>query len=60
MVIVLFHFNNAICHTFIHDKSLLFAPLHFELYSSQEYEGMQKEVMLETNQTFHGSNLTWW
>jgi hypothetical protein len=60
MVNVLFHFSNAMRHVFIHDKSLLLAPLHFELYSSQEDEGMQKEVMIETNRTFHGSNLTWW
>jgi hypothetical protein len=49
MVTVLFHFNNAMCHAFIHDKSLLHVPLHFELYSSQEYERMQQDVMLKTN-----------
>jgi hypothetical protein len=57
MVIVLFHFSNAMCHAFIHDKSLLLTPLHFELYSSQEDEGMQKEVNARDKSNFSWQQL---
>jgi hypothetical protein len=49
MFTILFHLNNAMCHAFTHDKSLLPMPLHYELDSSQEDDGMEEEVMPKTN-----------